>query len=350
MRRPEYLSPTSIMKFDSNLEEWYLSYLTEHRPPRIPQTQPMAIGAAFDAYWKNYMVEKLFGKGSRPEFELDTIFEKQVEPHNRDWARINGKYVFDSYKLSGALSALMIELEHASHPPRFEFTIQDTVYDSNIGGIPILGKPDLYFITKGHNHIVYDAKVNGYCSKSNTSPKPGYITCRDGWVGKQSRNHNQQHKDCHLMKVSDVIINIACYLEDIDESWAAQIATYGWLLGETVGSDFVAGVEQLVANGNKITDTGYPQIRIASHRLRIGKTFQELTLAKYSKVWQLLQFPDKELKESIFSDLTSEQSAERCDILDNYYKAYDVGENATDKEKANMDWFKDITRKDNYRG
>jgi hypothetical protein len=346
MRRPKYLSPTNISKFYSDIEEWYLSYLAEHRPPRYPQTQPMAIGAAFDAYWKSYMVEKLFGFTNMPEFELTAIFENQVEPHNRDWAIIHGKHAFESYKLSGALASLMFELEHASHPPRFEFTIEDKIYDKDIGGIPILGKPDLYFITKGSNHIVYDAKVNGYCSKSNTSPKAGYIMCKDGWSHeKHSRTHNKHHKDCQLMMVSEMMINIACYLEDIDESWATQLATYGWLLGEPVGSNFVTGIEQLVSKPNG----EFPLIRIASHRLRIGKTFQELTLSKYAKVWKLLSLDDKELKESLFEDMTPEQSSERCDALDNMHKAYDVKElieNPSPRDIINFNWFKDITRRD----
>ena len=60
MRQPEYLSPTSIGLWQKDRQEFYLYYLADHRPPRIAQNEPMAIGAAFDAYIKSYLHEMLF--------------------------------------------------------------------------------------------------------------------------------------------------------------------------------------------------------------------------------------------------------------------------------------------------
>ena len=61
----------------------------------------MSVGGSFDAYAKSALHERLFGKGAAPQFEFQTIFENQVEPHNRDFALEAGKYIFDCYVLTG---------------------------------------------------------------------------------------------------------------------------------------------------------------------------------------------------------------------------------------------------------
>ena len=60
MRMPEYLSPTSLNVWKRDQEQFYLQYLAEKRPPREPQTQPMAVGAAFDAYVKSYLYNRYY--------------------------------------------------------------------------------------------------------------------------------------------------------------------------------------------------------------------------------------------------------------------------------------------------
>ena len=92
MRHPTYLSPTSISLFYTDLREYYLQYLCDNRPERMPQTAPMAAGSAFDAYVKSYIYENLIGKD--PKFELSTLFEAQVESQHRDQMRILGEYFF----------------------------------------------------------------------------------------------------------------------------------------------------------------------------------------------------------------------------------------------------------------
>src|SRR6266404_6874123 len=79
----EYLSPSSIGLFFSDLKEFYMHYLCPEKPPRDPQTAAMACGSAFDAYVKSYLYENLIGKD--PKFEFDTIFQAQVEAQHRDY-------------------------------------------------------------------------------------------------------------------------------------------------------------------------------------------------------------------------------------------------------------------------
>ncbi|MCV5968541.1 hypothetical protein, partial [Lactococcus petauri] len=86
----------------------------------------------------------------------------------------------DAYKLQGALSDIMIDLEGAVGKPRFETSIEGyvTAIAINPNGIPLLGKPDIFFLTKKGATVIFDWKVNGYCSNYNKSPSAGYIRIR----------------------------------------------------------------------------------------------------------------------------------------------------------------------------
>ena len=86
MRKPTYLSHSSLTLWGKDKEEFYIKHLSETRAPRIAQQNYMAVGAAFDAYAKSALHERLFGKGADSQFEFQTIFEAQVESHNRDFA------------------------------------------------------------------------------------------------------------------------------------------------------------------------------------------------------------------------------------------------------------------------
>ncbi len=327
MRIPEYLSNSSVKLFYSDRMEFYLRYLTNNRPPRIPQTRPMSVGSAFDAYVKASLVEKLLG--DRPAFKLQKLFETQVEKHNWDWAWEAGKHAFQSYKKSGALRDLLIELEQASGEPRFEFTVRRT-----INGVPLLGKPDLWFITHTGIHVIFDWKVNGYCSRKGHSPKAGYVMISDGWTeGPPSRNNRQAHRDCHSMLVGGIEINIARYLEDIDKGWGGQTCLYGWLMGEEVGGKFITGIDQLACKpGPKA-----PMIRVARHRSRVSKGFQETLWLQIKFVWDTIH------SGHIFTDLTYEQSKARQEMLDDYHKAYDDSD-------PNEIWFAKVTRENKRYG
>lgn len=270
-----YLSPTSLRLFYRDPEEFYRIYIADTKIPRVPQTQPMSVGSAFDAYFKSYVTKTLYGE-VREQFAFTTIFEKQVESHNRDFALEAGRKCWEAYKTSGALSDLMIELEQSLVEPKFEFEVrQDVKHQGQMQGIPLLGKPDVWFVTKHGVHVVFDLKVNGYCSASPTSPKPGYIIVRDGWSPPTSRNHNQPHKDCIPMAVDGLVINCGTTLEIVNEEWAEQLAIYGWVLGEEIGSNFVVAIDQLCGN----------PVRVASHRCRISGAFQLALIKRCMDAW-----------------------------------------------------------------
>lgn len=329
MRQPKYLSPTSIAKYWDEPEEFYLQYIAENRPPRFPQTAPMSVGSAFDAFIKNYYHEHLFGKGHDPAFTKEAIFEEQVEPHNRDWAWHAGEYAFQAYRTSGAAVDLLVELQNAQGTPRFEFTLQEDIF-----GVPLLGKPDVYFINKEGRPIVLDWKVNGFCSKYNKSPAKGYVRIRDGWTGKASRGAGNAHKDAHVMKVDGFRTNVATTMEHVDLKWAAQLATYAWLMGATVGEEFLCAIDQLCckpdggeafaksSNPEEKVYVEQPLIRIAEHRCQISKSFQEETRDKYVKLWGIIHDGEN----WFFRDLPKEESQRRQGMLDLMHSAFEHNE------------------------
>lgn len=333
MRTPPYLSPTSVSMFYRNRDEFYLRYCAENSPPRMPQTQPMSIGSAFDAHIKSYLSKVLFDE--IPDgFALQDIFNTQVEPRNREWAWEESQYVFDCYKKSGAIADLMSEIKIATSKPRMEFTVQ-----KEINGIPLLGKPDLFFPIPGQNFLL-DWKVNGYCSKSATSPCKGFKCIRDGWDSSRapaSRGCNNPHKDAVIMMHNGVMINVAQYLEEVNESWAEQLTIYGWIMGNNMDEEILVGIDQLVF---KPDYPNRPLMRVAQHRTRISVDFQHQLFDKIQVVWDALQTGH------VFTELSEKESEAKQLALDEYYRAFE-GDQNDPKER----WFNEHFRgEDNYRG
>lgn len=332
MRTPAYMSPTSLKKFESNIDEYYLSYLADVRAPRMPQTMPMSVGSAFDAYVKSYLHYALFGNyGAGDAYSKETIFDKQVEPHNRDWARLAGAHTFNCYKNCGALADLMLELGTAVNKPRFEFDLLGTV-ETHVGDVPIMGKPDIYFINGEGARVILDWKVNGYCGRSTTSPMRGFVMIRDGWmpsVKKASSGNRMPHKECIPVLFKGLKINSQEYMENLNDEWAAQLAIYAWLLGEEVGSqDLITGIDQIVGQPGAGSESHkesalrpgelikrdfqhqIPFLRVASHRVRIGAKFQFELQNRLAAAWDCIK------SGHIFKELSREESDERCAALD----------------------------------
>jgi len=301
----------------------------------------MSVGSAFDAHVKAYYHTHLFGKGTNPEFEFDTIFEAQVEPHNRDWARYAGQYAFDAYKTSGACVDLLMELQKAKSEPRFEFTLQETLFRGHEDcpdGVPVLGKPDVYFINTEGCPIVLDWKVNGFCSKYNKSPAKGYVKVRDGWQGSPSRGAGACHKDALVVKTNGIKINCGITMDEVDKKWATQLTTYAWLMGARVGEQFICAIDQLCckpdgskeetipANGTTgayILEVQQPKVRVAEHRCTVSDTYQKDVRKKFVHLWNVIQDGTH-----IFRHMELADSQERCTSLDNVYKAFESDPNA----------------------
>lgn len=318
MRKVKYLSPSSLGTFYKNRKEFYLRYLAEDRPPRLAQTRPMSVGAAFDAFIKNYLAVKLVGS-LEDRFVLETMLRDQVEA-NFEWASTQGAYIFEQYQKLGSLGDLMLELEQALDVPRFEFKVEGRISHERTldSGIPLLGKPDLYFHLREGGVCVFDFKVNGYCNRrAATSPKGGYIRCRGG-----VRDSGNPHRDATVLKMKGLDVNVG---GSLFEDWAEQLTIYAWLLGAPIGSKFIVGIEQIVSQGNP--GKGFPKLRVASHRAIISEDFQQALYEKIEYCWKTIA------SGHIFEDLTPAKSDQLCRELDQYHKAF--GDPLDPKEK----WF-----------
>lgn len=309
----EYLSPSGIKVFLENAEEFYTQYLSPNRPPRPPQNLAMASGSAFDSYVKSWLHNALFGD-SDPRYTLEALLEAQVESQNRQWARENGKYIFDCYLQSGALSDLLLELQRAVGSPRFEFRVQGAIHGYREGkterleNVILHGRPDCAYInTEGHQ-IVLDWKVNGYCSKYAASPMPGYLRLRA-----PGRTNLGMHRDAQPMVVDGLMINISTFLETYSKEWALQLAIYHFLLGSPFCSHtLLVGIDQLCCDATK---GALPQIRVAEHRLRISKEYQQIVFDTACMIWEIAN------SDHFFRDMSFEDSAARCKILDRQLEA-----------------------------
>lgn len=303
MRVPSYISPSQISLWDRDREGYYLQHLADVRPQDFEQTKAMSIGSAFDAYVKAKLHADIFGPGSDPQFEFETIFEDQVSKENWDWGREHGLYVFDCYHKCGAYNDLLLMVDNCQNAPMFEFKISGDVEE-----VPLLGKPDMRFVNKDGAHIILDWKVSGYCSKYGASPAKNYQLVRDCWGEdpKPSRTNGMAHKNYEEISWKGLKIS-KTPLEEANTSWATQLAIYAWLLGEPVGSeDMVVCIDQIVAK----PAGEYPLLRVANQKSKISPKFQHDLMHKLTKCWEAIQ------DNYIFDDVSKEESQNRCEILD----------------------------------
>lgn len=310
MRKIDYISPTRLKTYRDNPQEFYLRYLSDVKVSATPQNQAMSIGSSFDAYAKSFLYEALFGPNHDPRYSFESLFETQVEPHNRDWARTHGQVVMDSYILSGALADLAIDLQHSIGTPRFEIEITGSVGSKvkDVGSVIFLGKPDVFYINKFGAPIILDWKVNGYTSNTGASPMQGYVKCRDGWRGQQSRTHNMKHPETKIEEYRGTKINgnRLHSLNQLNKDWASQLAIYSWLCGIDVGDESIVAIDQIVC---RLGD-----IRIAEHRTRVDSYYQEDLFSQALQLWEAVH------SDWIFRDMTKEQSQSKCAALDEIAK------------------------------
>ncbi len=321
MRKPAYISPSSLGLWESDREAFYLKHLAETRSLNPPQTDYMAIGSAFDAYVKAALHIALFGAGKDPQFEFEALFTEQVEPQNRDFCLAAGRYAFDAYVTAGAYDDLLQDLGDSKFAPQFEFRV-----DKTIDGVPLMGKPDCRYIHQSGAHIILDWKVNGFCSKYGATPYKFYSMIRDGWgteTAKPSRNCSKPHKGFVELDYKGVKIG-SHYLEDTCKDWADQLAIYGWMLDEEVGSeDVIVCIDQLAS---KRREDAFPLLRIATHRCRISTKWQNQLVQRLTSCWRAIQAGH------IFSDVSKEESEAQQEILELEAKYMSLGTGQGDVE------------------
>lgn len=285
MRKPKAISPSAFMLWEKDPKEYALRHLVDHRPPRTAQELPASVGSSFDAWVKSALHAALFGPGHDPKYAFEALFESQVEAHNRDPAHAYGLRCFDNYVHTGAYDELLELMQGAKEAPQFEFDAAAVVQ-----GVPISGKPDCRFVHETGVHFILDWKVKGYCSKWGASPSKNYRLCRDGleWP-KPSRSHGKSHKGYKPVDFHGVEIN-EHHMETGNSEWAIQLGMYGWMMGEEVGDEaVVVAIDEIVSKSRQKEDPPQPPLlRIANHRCRIGKEFQEDVMRRIRHLWDAI--------------------------------------------------------------
>jgi hypothetical protein len=299
MRQPIALSYSAFKAWQRDPVQFYQDRLATVRSERAPQTRPMAIGSALDAFVKNALATDVLGTAP-DDLLLRPLFEKQVEQRHWKWSWEAGRYVLDSYRRSGAYGVVRDVLAEADSEPRFEFRVS-----KEIGGVPLLGNPDLYFSWRSMP-IPLDWKVRGYFSSA--SPTKGYVLCRDGWTGKQSRTHNK----CYPKLLTRELHGLPAThfgMEDVGNNYAEQMSLYAWLSGVPVGDEsFLAWIEELL--GSNLASEDLPRMRVATHRGRIGAAFQRDLLEQLKACWQAIT------SDHVFRHLSRDQSQHLCSVLE----------------------------------
>lgn len=286
MREPTYLSPTSMSKWAEDPNAYYLKYLSDNPIPQEPQTQAMSVGSAFDAFVKSHLYEALFGSPSAPgndaRFAHEAIFEDQVDPHNRDWARKAGEHCFTMYRTLGALDGLMMDLGRSNGTPKFEMDVRGPVTLGKNGvvqSVPFRVKPDLHYVNEHGAFVILDWKVNGYCSASGRSPTQGFVRARR--PGKMPWTHD----DCTLSTEKGLFINIKKGLEMYDHEWARQCSVGAWVCGAPVGTNFICVIHQLACAP---VAGGAPKITVAEHAGHVTPAYQEFIHQEAAKMWSAI--------------------------------------------------------------
>ena len=248
-RLPSYLSPSALMAADKMPNTFFLSRLIADPLVKEPQSLAAAVGSAFDYYIKMKLIEEKFKHKKVLLPEIKKGIETNIEESFRA-----GKRAFKSY------------IESAYNEKEFT-NVELHISGLLEGGVPLFGKLDAtcYDLRGDNNTIPFDWKVTGYTAESSISPPPGYFRL---WEGIRP-------------KPKHILYDPEMPFETINESWATQLCTYGWLMDKPFGIPFHARVDILVWKNGGIRC-------ITQYRGVLTESFQNIVSYRYKRLWNLL--------------------------------------------------------------
>lgn len=244
-RLPSYLSPSALSTAEKMPNTFYLSRLISDPLKREAQGLAAAVGSAFDYYIKMKLIAKKFQHKTDKLPEIKTGIETYIDEAFRA-----GKRAFRSYVDTAYCEEIYADVE--------------LWLNGLLEGVPLFGKLDATVFDEG-KVIPFDWKVTGYTSNTATSPAAGYYRLWEGVFPKAK----------HDLYESDIPFEI------INEGWATQLCTYGWLMDKPYGTPFHAKVDVLVWKNGSIRC-------IAQYKGLITENWQKLVLYRYKRMWDLL--------------------------------------------------------------
>jgi hypothetical protein len=330
MRTPEHLSYSFQRIWKQDRGECYLRYLADVKLPRLPQSKPAAIGAAFDALVKSQLAIDLFGTPP-DDLRFETLFESQVEPHNRDDVRRDADYVMSKYVSTGFYATFLTSLNHSKTTPRFESRLKGEVQTS-FGPVPLVGVPDCSYEPIDGVDIIHDWKVRSFYSRHAASPTKGYAWLKDGWEAGELPvfkrvTHSAYHDQCHpkfQSRVHHGVLVNSTPLNQLSQQYAQQLCIYSWLLGKKPGEDsWVATLDE--ANCKPI-NYEFPAIRFSRLSTFVDPDFEHDFAETLGEIWHAIQCG------WIFDDLDRDESDAECALLNetawhlaDIYQRHDTG-------------------------
>lgn len=187
-KSPRYLSPSSIDLWNKDRIQWFNKYVVGVIAE--PQTPPMAVGSAFDAY-----VKCQIDGGDYMQALQDC-----VEGPLLDQMHPLGKDIFDRHYQRGMGRLIEMGMTPATSSTDLDETFTTT------NGTPVRVKPDLIFERRS-KQCVLDWKASGYYSAKGASNIGGY---------NYSDDSANQYK---CVPLAD---------SRIPEKWRRQLYTYGY--------------------------------------------------------------------------------------------------------------------------
>jgi len=240
---PQYLSPSALMASENMPNSFYLNRLIHNKMVREPQSLAAAVGSAFDFLIKSELILTQFTNKKH----LLVDIKKGIET-NQDEAFTAGKIALNAY-------TKVIDL-NIFHDVEIHKQVE-------IDGIPIMGKLDASISNPSIKYsFPFDWKVMGYTSKNPISPLPFYKRI---WKGIRPL-------PCHKEYSKGIPF------ENINDKWALQLCTYGWMLGIPFSIEFPVYIDVILFI-NKIIQS------IVIYEGIITKKYQELVISRYKNLW-----------------------------------------------------------------
>jgi hypothetical protein len=275
VRKPEYLSPSSLKQVERDPVAFYLARCgpEEARPPKEQQIIQMCVGTAFDAFVKEAIGKEL----QIPCPPLEELLKGIEEPSLRKDAMEIGGVLFKNYEKLGCLAALIKEGVREVDLKPERTVVPGTarqLLGREMGGVPIFGYPDALLVMSDGTRVVLDWKTT-----TSGSPAPGYLR----------RFHSQNP----MMRYEAPHERHGEPLESLSQDWADQLATYSWLLRDHVGlgesfKPCHAAIDQVVYKLSEDKKTVI-QVQVAQYRTFISGPHQVELRERYKRAWDAIQ-------------------------------------------------------------
>lgn len=232
-RKPEYLSPSSIISYIMTPHTAYLERLATPKQ----RVNPVGPGALKGSYFDCFVKTDLFDiEAEAPNLgEFAHLSSEEIKE-----ARYQATRVFNNYKLIESYKSLDL--------------INGIDKKFNVGDVPVYGRLDASAILQDGRQAPFDWKV------FTGSPAPGY---QKRWIGQSMTVHR------------------GLPIEQVKFQWALQGCIYGWALGWGVGKEPIPVIFECLNQQDSLSVSRYESC--------VSTEFQNALYGKIQRLWAEIQ-------------------------------------------------------------